>query len=562
MTKRIQQDNLKRTTAAVGDFISGLKESAASKDGGATFDSAEANTFVSGAISRNTVKVPPTLQAVFDECGGQERGQITQAILDGVRVYEEQNGMEVPADVAELAFHKAYATTDAAHRKYGSVLDSATSDHHEPGSLQTNRAVVSILTTFAEAIPFANYLPADIGSNEARLAIVSRKAGRTCGAYQENALLDGTHSGGAYISSARAHTDTADASGAINGKLTAVQDTSDTCDQAAPGIKLLRGRTLVFVNGQLAAKEPVDSAGVGNSPVNGSITLAGTTYVIGGTVNTDTGEFALSTVPALPGTIPVTVEGFVDFERDSSVTPTVITAVEMFSLYANPWRVTTRQSIDARTQMSNELQLDPYTESIVAIQKQFANERHYNVLAKVRRAGANNQSSYDFAWGLRSNLMNRARIWQDFSATLGAASQQMAVDTLNHGITHLYVGKDIASQFMGMPSDLFEPSGLTARPGIFRIGRLFGQYEVYYTPREVAESADGKSAQILAVGRATDSARNPIVLGDAVPPTVKPLLAGDDLREGAGFYARNFTTVNPHRPSALGCALINVTNLR
>jgi hypothetical protein len=562
MTKRIQQDNPKRSTAEVGNFLSNLKESAASKDGGATFDSAAANTFVAGAISRNTVKIPPTLQAVFDECGDQERGQITQAILDGVRVYEEQHGMQTPADVAELAFHKAYATTDAARRKYGSVLDTATSDHHEQGSLQTNRAVISILTTFAEAIPFANYLPADIGSNEARLAIVSHQAGRTFGAYQENDSLDGTNSGGAYVSSARVHTATANAGGAITGKLSAVQDSSDTCDQAAPGIKLLRGRTVVFVNGQLAAKEPVDSAGVGNSPVNGNITLAGTSYVIGGTINTDTGVFALSTTPALPDTIPVTVEGFVDFERDASVTPTIITAVEMFSLYANPWRVTTRQSIDARTQMGNELNLDPYSESIIAIQNQFANERHYNVLAKARRLGANNQSSYDFAWQLRSSLMNRARIWQDFSAALGSASQQMAVDTMNHGITHLYVGKDVASQFMGLSSDLFDPSGLTARPGIFRIGRLFGQYEVYYTPREVTESADGKSAQILAVGRATDSARNPIVLGDAVPPTVKPLLAGDDLREGAGFYARNFTTVNPHRQSSLGCALINVTDLR
>jgi hypothetical protein len=560
MTKRIQQDYFKRTTAEVGHFVDSLKEGASAKSGGATFDSAAANQFMTGAVNRNTVNIPATLQAVLDECNDQERGQITQAILDGIRVYEEQHGAAVPADVAELAFHKAYATTDAARRKYGSVLDSADSEHHDQGSLQTNRAVISILTTFAEAIPFANYLPVDIGSNEARLAIVSHNAGSAFGAYRQNDLLDGTHSGGSYVSSSRAHTVTANDSGALTGKLTVAQADSDTCAQDAPGVKLLRGRSVVFVNGVLAAKEPVDSSGVGNSPVNGSITLAGTTYVIGGAIDTDTGVFALSTTPALPGTIPVTVEGFIDFERDAGVTPSIITAVTMYSLYANPWRVITRQSIDARTQMGNELNLDPYSESIIAIQNQFANERHFNVLAKARRLAANNQASYDFAWAERSKLMNRARIWQDFSATLGAASQQMAVDTLNHGITHLYVGKDIAAQWMGLSSDLFEPSGLSARPGIFRIGQLFGQYDVYYTPREVFETDTG--GQILAVGRATDAARNPIVLGDAVPPTVKPLLAGDDLREGAGFYARNFTTVNPHGPSSLGCALINVINLR
>jgi len=35
--------------------------------------------------------------------------------------------------------------------------------------LQPNRAAVSIIHTITSAIPFAHYLPADIGSNEARI---------------------------------------------------------------------------------------------------------------------------------------------------------------------------------------------------------------------------------------------------------------------------------------------------------------------------------------------------------------------------------------------------------
>ncbi|MOA09144.1 hypothetical protein D3C78_1289540 [compost metagenome] len=65
----------------------------------------------------------------------------------------------------------------------------------------------------------------------------------------------------------------------------------------------------------------------------------------------------------------------------------------------------------------------------------------------------------------------------------------------------------------------------------------------------------------MCVGRATDVTRNPFVLGDAVAPTVIPLAVNADLKTGAGFYARNFTAVNPHQASAMGCALINVTNL-
>ena len=137
--------------------------------------------------------------------------------------------------------------------------------------------------------------------------------------------------------------------------------------------------------------------------------------------------------------------------------------------------------------------------------------------------------------------------------------QRMAELTMNHGVTHLYVGKRVAAQLMAMPSTVFQPAGIAARPGIYRLGRLFGQYEVYYTPKILAETAD--SSQILCVGRATDVTRNPIVLGDAVAPMVVPLGVMGDLRQGAAFYARNFTEVNPHDPSSKGFGLIEVKNL-
>lgn len=200
-----------------------------------------------------------------------------------------------------------------------------------------------------------------------------------------------------------------------------------------------------------------------------------------------------------------------------------------------------------------------YSESVIAIQAQFANERHYDVLAKARRLAVNNASTFNFDWSGQKSNKDRAGIWLDFGSVLGAASQQMALDTMNHGITHLYVGKHVAAQMLGLPRDIFEPSGVALRPNIFRIGRLFGIYDVYYTPKGVNDTAS--AAQILCVGRATDVTRNPFVLGDAVPPTVIPLSVNGDLRQGAGFYARNFTAVNPHGPSSLGAAMIDVINM-
>ena len=257
--------------------------------------------------------------------------------------------------------------------------------------------------------------------------------------------------------------------------------------------------------------------------------------------------------------MPVVVEGFIDFERAPELTPTIISAVNTFSLFAKPWRVTTHQTIDSRTQMANELGLDPYSESVIAIQAQFANERHYDVLRKGVRLAALNTATFDFGAAQPYVDSGRFGVWPELAYPLSVVSQKMAEDTMNHGVTHLYVTKRVAAQFLGLPSTLFQPSGIAPRPGIYRLGRLFGQYDVYYTPKGLNETAT--SAQILAVGRATDVTRNPVVLGDAVPPTVIPLAVNADLRQGAGFYARNFTAVNPHDPSARGFALINVTNM-
>lgn len=554
---------LKQSTQEVAVFVDGLKDNA--KGNAGTFDSAAAADYMSEVTNRNTgITVPEKLQLVLDECDEKQSPAIIKAILDGVSIYESQHGCEVPADLIETAFHVAYSTTDHAARMYrggrlSGAFDSANSSHHDQYSLQPNRAVLAILTMMGEAIPFAHYLPTDISSNEAILAIMSHIAGSTHGSYAANAIMDGASSGDAYISSSRVNVSfPAGGTGNITGALTRLQSDYQTCDPAAAQIKLLRGRTNVFVNGQFAAKEN-DTSGSGSSSVSGTIKIAGTTYAIGGTINTDTGVYALTSTPALPTTVPVAVEGFIDYERAPELTPSIITDVQTYRYYAAPWRVTTQQTIDSRTQMANELGLDSYSESVLAIQGQFANERHYNVLYKALRLAVNNQATFDFDWAARYQQMNRAQIWRDLFPIFGQVSQKMAVDTMDHGVSHMYTGRLGMSNFLGMPEDIFRPSGIRNRPGIFRVGRYMDAVDVYYTPKGITETST--STQILCIGKANNVAMNPFVLGDAEAPTVIPLGVNADLKQGAGFYARNFTSVNKYAPASLSCALINVTDL-
>jgi hypothetical protein len=548
----------KKKTQRAGIFVEQLKEAAGT---GVKFDSAAASDFVGGALSQAESPMPKELQIIMDETPADKRGAVTKAILDGVGIYEEKNGVPAPADLIEYAFHLGFG-----HTSEGIKLDSANSGHGDNLSLQPNRAVVSILMALSEGIPFVHYLPADIGSNEAKIGIVSHLAGSNYGRYSQNGLMDGVNNGDAYISPSRIHTaaHAADTGfGNHTGQLTSIQSDEDSC--AAVGgnsvaVKLLRGRSVVYVNGKIVARE-VSQAGSGTSTVSGSVVISGTTYQIGGTINTDTGAIALTTTPDIGAGVPLVVEGFIDYERQPELIPSIISNGEMFSLYAKAWRAYTQVTPDARSQMINELGVDPLSEALVNIQLQYANERHYELLWKAKRIalGNTNTGTFNMDWSNQGTQKTRAQIWQDFSALLGAISQQMAIDTLGFGISHLYVGKYMKAQLEGLPSEIFQSSGIQERPGIFRLGRLFGRYEVYYTPKVVTDS--NSATQVLCIGRAPDVARNPFMAGDAVAPNLIDLAVGTDLKRGQAFYGRGFTEVTPYAPSTNACALISVSNM-
>lgn len=549
-------------TQEIEQFVDGLRETqVASKN---TFDSASADEYIAGARSQNTAKVPELLETMMQEMPDEAGSALMKGMLDGINAYEAQHGVLPTADVIEWALHQGYGTTDHAMKKYH--LDSASSIHGDPLALQPNRAVIAITAAIAEAIPVANYLPTDIGSNEARLIIVSHTAGTTYGQYAQNGSMDGINSGGIYASAMRVHTLTLQtaggSSGSFTGLLTTIQTDSGDCDQAAPAATLLRNRLTGYVNGMPVITEvPVDGAPT-TGVLTGSITIAGTTYTFTGSITYATGAVIITPSAALPVGTTVLAEGFMDYEVAPNLVPFINTNANMFRLFASPWRVLTQQTLDSRTQFANELGLDPAAESLLAVRNQVSNERHYDVLNKAMRIASQlSVYTFNFNWTTFGEQKTRAQIWQDFSAVLGAADQDMAENTIDHGITHMYVPKNILAQIIALPLELFVPSGVVAKPGIFRVGRLFGKYEIYYSPKVVSGAAGSATGQILCIGRSTQVARCPFVLGDAVPPTVTPTAFTNQFISGNAYYARNFTKVNPHGPSALGAALITVTNL-
>ncbi len=528
----------------------------AGRNGGAVLDSAATADAV-GQI--NVSAMPERFQALLGKVKDEgAHSRVTRAVLDGIQHYEKLHGFRPSADVIDAAISQGLAVADGS-AEIGlpgrMTLDGVGgTGHHDQISAQPNRIVVAITSAIAEAIPFATYLPTDIGSNEARLGIVSHQAGSDFGAYLKGALLDGINLGDVYASSERRVTlaQAGDRLTATGGIFTQVGGSTT--------VKLLRGRSIVFVNGfPCAIENPNVAASVAASPLAGSVVLAGTTYTISGTVTVATGAFALAFSPALPIGSVVEVEGHIDYESQPTMAPEIITQVNTYSLYATPLRVIMRQTVDSQGQYNNEIGLDLLSESLMAGRNQVAMERHYSALRKLKALAAANAKTYDFDATAQLALKPRAQIWQDFGAVLGVVDQQMAENTMDHGISHLYTTKNVKAQWESLPNDIWQGSGLTARPGIYRIGRLFGRFDVYYTPKGLTETAT--SAEILCIGRSPQVARCPLVLGDAVPPTIIPLAIGQDLVRGSALYARQITQVNPHQPSAMGAALITVTNL-
>lgn len=504
------------------------------------------------------VKLPKRMEAMLEQAPEADHARLLDSVILGVKEFEISHGRKPTADVVDAAIQQGHAAL--LH-----VLDSVTSTHHDQMSLQPNRAVVAILSAIAEAIPFAGYLPVDIGSNEGKLAILSHQAGSAFGDYTLGELMDGTNVGDVYASSQRmVEIDTSGAA-PYNSKFTATNLSANPgfCDPAGTGVGVLRGRSIVYVGGLPIAFDTAQGSAA-NSPFTGSVTISGTTYTLTGYVTVATGAVQITTVtPVLPAAYQkVVVQGFIDYETQPSLIPLVGIKADVFPVFANSHRIATKLSIDAAGQLRNELGLDAESEALLALRTQMAMERHYQAIRYARFLSVHNTGAHNLDFAGRSAQMNRSQMWLDAQAPLGEISQQMANKTMDYGVSFIYAQSFLINQWLSCGRDIFEPSGITERPGVYRAGRLYGKYDVYYTPKYVNQAADLTNAEMLLIGRSNQVARCPILLGDAVAPTIVEIGTQLDLNKQLAMYARNFTSVNPHEASAKGCGMLTVTGLK
>lgn len=550
----METNQLRREPVAVKLFFDSV---GAAAGGGKTL-TAEAAKAV---LSDNGIVVPGVVSSLLGRFKPEHHAQLLDSVRAGMAEYERLHGFAPDPTFVEAAIESAVRTaTPLKDLNLGIRLDSATNAHHDQISLQPATAMVAIMAQFAENCPFAAYLSADVKSNEARLAIMDNKANSNFGDYAAGASLNGTAGGGAYVQAVRSLTLTANG-GAGPFAATAKIRTNDT----GAAVPLLRGRTVILVNGIPRAREVADFYGSGANALAGTVTIASTTYTLGGTVNSDTGAISVTTSATLPAGTVVEAVVHIDYEKQPQLAPEFGTEVNVYKMFAYASRGIAKSTIDAMTQMQNELALDPRGQALMSIRSQVAQERHRWAL-KLMIGVAKGQGAKSWNYDVTSQIAqkDRAQIWLNLAPILAGLSQQMAEETIDHGVTTLYFTGELAAQLRGLPSTIFETSGITDRPGIYRLGRLFGMYECYYLPAGygLAETNNGQTSQILAIGRGSSVARNPVVFGEAVPAIFLPLAMGTDLVTQDGFYQRGFTELNPHEPSVKAAFIIDVTAIK
>lgn len=436
----------------------------------------------------------------------------------------------------------------------GATFDDAVSISQSDAPLVSTRAAIALYQGVIEAIPFGGYIPMS-DALSGKIIVAHHEAGSTTGAYNKNDSLDGIYSGKPFMSHERTVLAQSSDKKAFTALITYV-------DGDATGAPLIPSATQVLVNGLPAGGAPLNaSVADTRAPLSGSIELADKEYTFTGTVTVATGEVAVNFDDALPDGVEVEVVGLINYEHDTmrDKRPVITATARSYDLRAVFTSARYRATQEAKTQWNSEIRLDVGSEAMLTMRQQHAAEKHYNALKSMYKVGKNYVHTANLGGTSRLDARSRADVWADVLFKLTEADQSMLERTNAFGVGVIYVGSKGKAELSALPNTIFEPSGVSSRVGIYRIGRLFGQFDVYFAPNLVNETAS--SLEMLCIGRSEQTGLNPYILGDVVSPTFLKLEVADDLSEGAGYFYAGAARINPYIKAAQGAAIVAVTGL-
>lgn len=568
-----------REVAMTDHFWAGFNKS---KEAGNKFEQALDSLMGSVAGQAN---LPISLQKIFAHPAIQSK-EAREIVLDGlefgIKAYQASNGGDMP-DPTLMAAALCEGASMLADSQFQSALDSLTNAHHEQLSVVPEMVQVTISTRLSTGLPFFSQLPNPKGSNELPFLIANIVAGSDFAGMRKGDRLDGAKAGSSFVFNKRIFAMSKDGltnEYTVTPRVRYANEADKTPDSGSDAAPFLGGRVLIRVNGVAVASDQASgSANSGTTQITAvrGATVGGETLAISaGVVDLDDHEISVTFGADLPAGAVVHAEVIFDFERkDSSKKPILNRpdseiAYKKHSIFAVPSSAETYISVDAQTQMQNELGISPQAAAMGQLQaKQYLEENYYLfwlLALQARKAGRVIQ--FDYARGADPGLAaaynNTADGIAYINTTLRTAALNIRNITLDNGSTDIIAG-DHACILLSVldESDSFKlVEGAVMNNGnVTRMGKFSDGRGLYHLPTQAGILPEGATtATIMVIARGSRPELNPTVGMTAVPPTFIDL-TNKAFEKGVGFYSRRAVDVNPHQQYADGVYLIDMINL-
>lgn len=522
----------------------------------------------------------------FDSLGENASQHILRGISYGIAGYQELHGTK-PTDqmvAAGLAAGVALLTSKDQKQKLLSGFDSIDFTSAQQPSVVPEMTVVTIATAIANSIPMVAMLPNAMGSNEVPLVYARYKANMNFGGVDAGDFLDGEKSTRMYVENRPTFALTQ--VGVTNQYTLTVRThyldyTAKTPDPASPLAPFLGGRVVVKVNGNKVATDysknnsrqsgthaliPESGVVVGGVPITVSTSL----------VDLDNHTISITFGAALPAGAVVTADVIFDFERENAQGQPIITPpgvgidVEYAEVLASPARAQVKVTIDAMTQMQNELKISPAAASLAYLQQRFYLEQNLRLLSQAKSLATLNGriETFDASRNVAGNMAAVYNTTGDLMAEmfkhveLGKIKITQRVGQAASAYD-LFVSDLLAVRFNQLSPDRFIKSGVPygRHDGIVRLGTLTDGTNVYYVPKSTGLLTDeAQTAQALLIARGNEPAKSPFVGHMPVPPMVR-MANPSAFDERFGLFCRTAAEINPLQRFGDQNCIINCINL-
>lgn len=527
-------------------------------------------------------ELPQSLQRILaNEHMQKDKQAIFDGLSDGIIEYKRRNGGDMPN-----AYAVAAALTTAAAMFGGEkqdpdqpTFDSLTLGHHE--SLSIVPAITSIVIAYgiASSLPIVSMLPNPTGSNELPIVYGTAVAGMDMGVMRRGDAMDGDQAGMPYLENI--HIVNMDSVGvgefevvshvAYDAVVRADKTTKFVVDTTSAIAPFLGGRVTVFVKGLPIAND----SNRNHATTKGStalqaldpVTVGNKTYIFTqGVANLDTHKVTVKfdTVNGdAPDAEDVSVELIFDYERKDNNGNKILrepsTDLEFLhrSIYAHPSRSRSTATIDAITQLANELGLNWFgAVQTIAMQRYYFEQTGRLLRTAVNLCLSNQdpQSGRLVTFNFIKDGIGHQTIAEAFSnirMTFQKARTRLS-RVINMPIAgyDIYVSDNGAAFFSGMDDQYYEPTNepYGDQSSVYRIGRLRNSgANVYYVPESMGvfnEDLNSTTAYALISPRPSTPAQAPFVGMIAVPPMV--LTSNPDAYEkDVAMYSRMAAQINP-----------------